>query len=66
MPKSKGEATKKHGDKMEPFIERTGGNTPRERPDESVDDDPTMLRNDTEEDVQNDDVENPRNVGERR
>ena len=74
MPKTRGEDDKKHGDKLESLIERTGGNpSPRGRNDSDDDDEPallsdddddrTLLEDDDDEDVQNDDAEIHRDVG---
>jgi hypothetical protein len=59
MPKTKGGVTKKHGDKMEPLIDRTGS-----RASPGAEDDPAQLQDDDDEDLQNDDVEDRRDVGE--
>lgn len=50
MPKPKTEEIKKHGDTLEPLIDRTGDSTQRKP---SADDD---LRRDPNEDVLNDDA----------
>ena len=50
MPKPKNEEIKKHGDTLEPLIDRTGDSTQRKP---SADDD---LRRDPNEDVLNDDA----------
>ena len=49
MPKSKREPTKKHGDTMEPLIEETGGDTSRGQRDESANQDPEQIRNQSDE-----------------
>jgi hypothetical protein len=75
MPKIRGEDDKKHGDKLESLIERTGGNpSPRGARDDSAeedepaqfsdDDDATLLQDNDDEDFQNDDGETLRDVGE--
>jgi hypothetical protein len=63
MTKPKREASKKHGDKMEPLIDKAAGRSSLDE--ESGDDDPTLLQDDDDEDVQNDDVGDRRDVGER-
>ena len=79
MPKTRGEDDKKHGDKLESLIERTGGNpSPQNRseasdedegderalvPDE--DDDAALLQDDEDEDFEDDDSDTDRDVGER-
>jgi hypothetical protein len=50
MPKTQGEEDKKHGDKLESLIERTGGSA-RER-EESGEDDPAALQDDEDEDME--------------
>lgn len=78
MTKPKKEVSKKHGDKLEPLIESTAGgsrvnagrspqeNARRSAPEEdSAEDDPTLLQDDDDEDLQNDDVDDRRDVGER-
>ena len=67
MTKPKREASKKHGDKMEPLIDKAAGRSPEDESvdDESVDDDPTLLQDDDDEDFENDDVDDRRDVGER-
>ena len=63
MPKPRSEEEKKHGDKLESLIGRTGGAASREeRDDETGGQDPTQLQDD-DEDVQNDDVRDRRDVG---
>ena len=65
MPKPQSEDDKKHGDKLESLIDRTGGaSPPRKRNESAADDDATRLQDDDDEDVQNDDVEDHRDVGE--
>jgi hypothetical protein len=75
MPKTPSEDDKKHGDKLESLIERTGGNpSARGGRDDSAeedepallsdDDDATLLQDDDDEDFQNDDGETYRDVGE--
>jgi hypothetical protein len=64
MPKPQSEEDKKHGDKLESLIGRTGGAASREgRNDDSGGEDPAQLQDDDDEDVQNDDVANRRDVG---
>jgi hypothetical protein len=68
MPKTRGEDDKKHGDKLESLIERTRGNASSRNGkewEEDEDEDPAALQDDDDEDVQNDDVETRRDVGER-
>ena len=65
MPKTQREDNKKHGDKLEPLIERTGGgSSPRDR-EQTGEDSPEELQDDDDEDVQNDDPADRRDVGER-
>jgi hypothetical protein len=62
MPKQTNEDIKKHGDTMEPLIERTGGSSaPGKR---GANQDPAELQDDDDEDLQNDDVDDERDVGE--
>ena len=61
MPKTQTEEDKKHGDKLQPLIDRTGGNKSATR--EQGADDPAALQDDDDEDVQNDDVDDRRDVG---
>jgi hypothetical protein len=56
MPKTQSEDDKKHGDKLQPLIERTRGSASSRNGKESDDDG---------EGVQNDDVDTDRDVGER-
>ena len=63
MPKTKSEATKKHGDKLEPLIDRTGSRSSPEERNETPGDDPAELQDDDDEDVQNDEVEDRRDIG---
>jgi hypothetical protein len=66
MPKPRSEEEKKHGDKLESLIGRTGGASPREgRDDDARHEDPAQLQDDDDEDVQNDDVSDRRDVGKR-
>ncbi|HEX7235579.1 MAG TPA: hypothetical protein VF405_01380 [Gammaproteobacteria bacterium] len=66
MPKTRGEDDKKHGDKLESLIERTRGSASSPNGKErEEDDDPAALQDDDDEDVQNDDAETGRDVGER-
>ena len=63
MPRTRSEDDKKHGDKLESLIERTGGDpSPRERQ-SAADDDTAELQDDDDEDVQNDDGEDRRDIG---
>jgi hypothetical protein len=64
MPNTQKEDDKKHGDKLESLIDRTGGSSsPQRRTERAADDDPTKLQDDDDEDVQNDDVQDRRDVG---
>ena len=64
MPKPRGEEEKKHGDKLESLIGRTGGAASREqRADDAGGQDPAQLQDDDDEDVQNDDGADRRDVG---
>ena len=63
MPKPRSEEEKKHGDKLESLIGRTGGGSPRGVDDDAGDEDPAQLQDDDDEDVQNDDVSERRDVG---
>jgi hypothetical protein len=64
MPKPRSEEEKKHGDKLESLIGRTGGAASREqRDDDAGGQDPARLQDDDDEDVQNDDVADRRDVG---
>lgn len=76
MPKTRNEVSKKHGDKLEPLIERAGNRPPQEaegteddpallRDDDDENDDPALLQDDDDEDAQNDDVDERRDIGER-
>lgn len=72
MPSRKGEVSKKHGDKLEPLIERTAGGSSREdegrspgEEEERDDDDPTLLQDDDDEDVENGDFDDSRDIDER-
>jgi hypothetical protein len=60
MPKRQSEEDKKHGDKLESLIGRTGGSKPDQ---DASGDDPTELQDDDDEDVQNDDADSSRDVG---
>lgn len=73
MPKPKSEEDKKHGDKLESLISRTGGAASRDESNESNESDESdesnesdELQDDDDEDVQNDDPESGRDVGKRR
>jgi hypothetical protein len=61
MPKPQSEEDKKHGDKMESLIGRTGAPPGAN----ASGDDPTELQDDDDEDVQNDDADSARDVGDR-
>ncbi|HSC14737.1 MAG TPA: hypothetical protein VLI71_06440 [Gammaproteobacteria bacterium] len=64
MPKPRSEEEKKHGDKLESLIGRTGGGSSREgRNDDAGDEDPAQRQDDDAEDAQNDDVSDRRDVG---
>ena len=66
MPKPRSEEDKKHGDKLESLIGRTGGASSREKRDDNAgDEDPAQLKDDDDEDVQNDGAEDRRDVGKR-
>jgi len=75
MPKTRGEDDKKHGDKLESLIERTGGNPSSrkgtesededEPPRQDDDDDAALLQDDEDEDFENDDIDTDRDVGDR-
>ena len=74
MPRTRGEDDKKHGDKLESLIERTGGSASGRESKESADedeqellpdeDDEALLQDDDDEDVLNDDADDVRDVGE--
>ena len=49
MPKSKTEPTKKHGDKLEPLIDKTEGESERWKRDESADDEREQIHKQDEE-----------------
>jgi hypothetical protein len=62
MAKAKDEDDKKHGDKLESLIDRTGGrSSPQNRPTEDdpaqLEDDDAQLEDDDEEDLESDDRE---------
>jgi len=62
MPKQTSEDIKKHGDTMEPLIERTGGTSaPGKR---GANQDPADLRDDDDEDLESDDIDDERDVDE--
>jgi hypothetical protein len=64
MPKPQTEDDKKHGDKLESLIDRTGGgSSPQRRTERAAGDEATQLQDDDDEDLQNDDVEDRRDVG---
>ena len=60
MTKPKREPSKKHGDKLEPLIDDAAGRSPPEEEDA-----PALLQDDADEDVESDDVDDRRDVGER-
>ena len=64
MAKARREGTKKHGDELESLIDRTGNDSTRSKT-ERTGDNPTELQDDDDEDVQNDDVDDRRDVYER-
>jgi hypothetical protein len=65
MPKTKGEEIKKHGDKLEPLIDRVGsGSSPGNRK-ESADADLAEPQDDDDEDLQSDVGEEDRDIDER-
>jgi hypothetical protein len=67
MPRTtKSEPTKKHGDKMEPLIERTERDPALREGTRRGGDDPGALQDDDDEDIENDDAEDRRDIGERR
>jgi hypothetical protein len=62
MAKQPTEDIKKHGDTMEPLIERTGGSSsPRKR---SAEQDPAEFQDEDDEELETDDAEDLRDVGE--
>ena len=64
MPRTtKSEPTKKHGDKMEPLIEKTQRDS-AQREDTRSGDDPAALQDDDDEDIENDEAEDRRDIGE--
>jgi hypothetical protein len=66
MPKPTSEDDKKHGDRFESLIDRTMRDASRrKRSADANADDPTGLQDNDDEDLQNDDPENRRDVGER-
>lgn len=68
MPKTQPGVGKKHGDKLEDLIERTGGTVRPEDDDptqRAADEDREELQDDDDQDVQNDDVEDERDIGRR-
>jgi hypothetical protein len=62
MPKPRSEDDKKHGDKLEPLIERTGRRSSSEKPGATTD--PAELQGDDDEDSRNDHAVGRRDVGE--
>jgi hypothetical protein len=65
MPKTQSEDNKKHGDKLEPLIERTKRESAEETRDAGAEEGSAELQDDDDEDLQNDDVEDRRDVGKR-
>jgi hypothetical protein len=64
MPQPKNEDNKKHGDVLQPLVDRAKrGVSPGPRGEGGTD--PAELQDDDDEDVQNDDTEDNRDVGER-
>jgi hypothetical protein len=64
MPQPKNEDNKKHGDVLQPLVDRAKrGASPDRRGEGGTD--PAELQDDDDEDVQNDDTEDNRDVGER-
>lgn len=61
MPRTQGEDDKKHGDKLDSLIERTGGNPSSRKRTESADEDAPLLVPDDEDDaaVGQDDEDDP-------
>ena len=67
MPKPRSEEDKKHGDKLESLIGRTGGAASREERDDAAgDQDAAQLQDDDDEDVRNDAGADRRDAGKRR
>ena len=65
MPERTNEDSKKHGDVLQPLVDRAKrGASPGKRQEGGID--PTELQDDDDEDVQNDDSEDRRDVGEPR
>lgn len=65
MPKAKSEDIKKHGDKLEPLIDRVGSGSSPGKGKERADANPAELQDDDDEDLQNDVAEEGRDIGER-
>lgn len=63
MPEQKVEADKKHGDKLESLVDRIAGGPKEKRPGDLGRREPAELQDDDDEDLQNDDVEIRRDVG---
>lgn len=64
MPRQTSEGDKKHGDKMEAFIDRTADKSePHESDSSGAEDDPTLLQDDDEEDAQTDRGTGRRDIG---
>jgi hypothetical protein len=74
MPKIRGEDDKKHGDRLESLIERTGGNPSAQERSDSTDEeeselrpddeDEALLEDDDDEDVLSDDADDLRDLSE--
>lgn len=64
MPRQPSEGEKKHGDKMESFIDRTADQpATRESDSSGAEDDPALLQDDDDEDVQSDGGTDRRDIG---
>jgi hypothetical protein len=64
MPRQSREGDKKHGDKMESFIDRTADSPAPDKSERGGDgDDPTLLQHDDEEDAQSDGGTDDRDIG---
>jgi hypothetical protein len=64
MPQQKSEETKKHGDVLQPLVDRAKrGASPGKRGKDETD--PAALQDDDDEDLQNDDSDDRRDIGER-
>jgi len=64
MAEHKAEADKKHGDKLESLVERIASGPREKRSGDPGRKEPAELQDDDDEDIQNDDVEIRRDVGE--